>query len=420
MKYSYLAIDGKSKKYRSEINAESREEVKRILAERGMTAIEISEYKDPATSEGQENLPWWQRDIGAKDIHDVVLPKKKVLTTMHQMGIMMKSGISLAMAMEVLLDTEADKQMKRILTIISSELYNGVPLSQSFASFKTFPDVVVSLVAAGEANGRLDMAFENAADILHREITLESKIKSAMMYPIFLLVLTFAMIIVMSMFVLPSFADVFTAFGSDLPALSKAVMGFSDFMLAYWWLVLAIVLSVVFGFKALLNYNESFAMWLAEFLLKMPIIGPVMTTTYIARFCNIMSALTDAGVSILRALELSRDVISNIFMKDCLNQVIEDVKIGTPINISMSHYPVFDAILVSMVRVGEESGMFSDSMHKMAELYQEQSDEATKRLTDAMTPIMTVIVAGIVGVVAVSIVMPMFGMYGAVADSTHA
>ncbi len=415
MKYSYLAIDGKNKKYRSEVAAESREDVKRILADRGMTAIEISEVKDGVT--GEENLPWYQRDISTKDIHEVELPKKKVLTTLHQMAIMMKSGISLSMAMEVLLDTEADKQMKRILTIISSELYNGVPLSACMDSFKTFPEIVISLVAAGEANGRLDMAFDNAAEIMHRELTLSNKIKSAMMYPLFLVGLTIAMIIVMSMFVLPSFANVFLAFGSDLPLISKAVMAFSDFMLAYWWLVIIIVVGIVYGFKALLKYNESFAMWLAEFSLKVPIIGPVLSNTYVARFCNIMATLTDAGVSILKALELSRDVVSNIYMKDCLSQVIEDVKIGTPINVSMGHYDVFDSILVSMVRVGEESGMFSDSMHKMADLYQEQADESTKRLTDAMTPAMTIIVAGIVGVVAVSIVMPMFGMYSVVADS---
>ena len=419
MKYSYLAIDGKNKKYRSEVTAESREDVKRILAERGMTAIEISETKDSIAGDDQANVPWYQRDIQTKDIHDIELPKKKVLTTMHQMGIMMKSGISLSMAMEVLLDTEADRTMKRILNIVSSELYNGVPLSQSMGSFKTFPEIVISLVAAGEANGRLDMAFDNAADILHREIALSSKVKSAMMYPAFLMVLTLAMIIVMSMFVLPSFANVFLSFGSDLPAISKAVMGFSDFMLDFWWLLAIIIVGLVFGFRALLQYNDAFAMWLAEFLLKFPIIGDVLRNTYIARFCNIMATLTDAGVSILKALELSRDVVSNIFMKDCLSQVIEDVKIGTPINVSMSHYPVFDSILVSMVRVGEESGMFSDAMHKMADLYQEQADESTQRLTDAMTPVMTIIVAGIVGVVAVSIVMPMFGMYGVVAESSN-
>ena len=418
MKYTYLAIDGKNKKYRSEVVADSREDVKRILAERGMTPLEISESKD-SVNDGQDNLPWYKRDINLKEIHEVVLDKKKVLTTCHQMAIMMRSGISLSMAMEVMLDTEADKTMKRILTIVSNELYNGVPLSQSLGSFKTFPEIVISLVAAGEANGRLDMAFENAADILHREITLSAKIKSAMMYPLFLVGLTLGMIIVMSLFVLPSFANVFLSFGSDLPALSKAVMGFSDFMLGWWWLVLLIIIGIVVGFKFLLQYNDSFAMWLAEFLLKIPIIGDVMRNTYVARFCNIMATLTDAGVSILRALELSRDVISNIFMKDCLTQVIEDVKIGTPINVSMSHYEVFDSILVSMVRVGEESGMFSDAMHKMADLYQEQADESTKRLTEAMTPAMTIIVAGMVGIVAVAIVMPMFGMYGVVADSAH-
>lgn len=419
MKYSYLAVDGKNKKYRSEVNAESRDEVKRILAERGMTALEISEYKDPAAGGDQSNVPIWEREFGVTDPHEKDIPKKKVLATINQMAIMMKSGISMSMSMEVLLDTEADKDMRKILTIISSELYNGIPLSQSMGSFKCFPPVVVSLVAAGEANGRLDMAFENAAEILHKELTLSGKIKSAMMYPIFLMGLTLVMIIVMSMFVLPSFANVFTSFGSDLPAISKMVMAFSDFMLDWWWLVALIVVGIVVGFKSLLKYNDAFAMWLAEFLFKIPIIGDVIRTTYIARFCNIMASLTDAGVSILKSLELSRDVVSNIFMKDCLNQVIEDVKIGTPINVSMSHYAVFDTILVAMVRVGEESGMFSDSMHKMADLYQEEADEATKRLTDAMTPAMTIIVAGIVGVVAVSIVMPMFGMYGVVAESAH-
>ena len=230
MKYTYLAIDGKNKKYRSEVVADSREDVKRILAERGMTPLEISESKD-SVNDGQDNLPWYKRDINLKEIHEVVLDKKKVLTTCHQMAIMMRSGISLSMAMEVMLDTEADKTMKRILTIVSNELYNGVPLSQSLGSFKTFPEIVISLVAAGEANGRLDMAFENAADILHREITLSAKIKSAMMYPLFLVGLTLGMIIVMSLFVLPSFANVFLSFGSDLPALSKAVMGYSGFML---------------------------------------------------------------------------------------------------------------------------------------------------------------------------------------------
>ena len=128
-----------------------------------------------------------------------------------------------------------------------------------------------------------------------------------------------------------------------------------------------------------------------------------------------MATLTDSGVNILYSLELSRDVVGNKYVADCLSQVIEDVKIGTPINISLSRYPkAFDALFVSMVRVGEESGMLGDSLKKMADMYEEQSNEATQRMTDAMTPAMTIIIAVVVGFVVISIVQAMFGMYAVI------
>ena len=128
-----------------------------------------------------------------------------------------------------------------------------------------------------------------------------------------------------------------------------------------------------------------------------------------------MATLTSSGVNILYSLELSRDVVGNKFMSDCLNQVIEDVRIGTPINISLSRYPkAFDPLFVSMIRVGEESGMLSDSLNKMADMYDEQATDATQRMTDAMTTAMTIIIAGIVGFVVISIVQAMFGMYSVI------
>lgn len=128
-----------------------------------------------------------------------------------------------------------------------------------------------------------------------------------------------------------------------------------------------------------------------------------------------MATLTDSGVNILSSLELSRDVVGNKYIKDCLNQIIEDVKIGTPINVSIARYPkAFDALFVSMIRVGEESGMLGDSLNKMADMYNEQATEATKRMTDAMTPLMTIIIAFIVGFVVISIVQAMFGMYSVI------
>lgn len=333
------------------------------------------------------------------------------------MGLMMKAGISLSLAMEVLIDTEKDKNVRSILAEINKELYNGVPLSGSMAKFRAFPAIVINIVQAGEANGRLDMSFEQCALILEKEISLSGKIKSAMGYPIFLLGLTVVLILVLSILVIPTFANLFASFDSELPGITQFIMGVSDVIINYWYIIIAAVLALVFGFKALKKYNESFAMRWSQVQLKIPLVGTVMRLSHISRFCRMMATLSDAGVSILRSLELSRDVIPNLYMKDCMNQIIEDVKIGTPINVSMSRYPVFDSMLVSMIRVGEESGMLADSLKKMADMYEQQADESTKRLTDAMTPAMTILIGVVVGTVVISIVVPMFSMYDIVASS---
>ena len=236
-----------------------------------------------------------------------------------------------------------------------------------------------------------------------------------MIYPIFLLILTVALIIVMSVVVLPSFKDLFESFDSELPILTQITMGMSDVIVRFGWLIILIIVAIVITLRLLYKKNYSFCMWWSTFQLKIPIIGEVLRLNQITRFANMMATLTSSGVNILYALELSRDVVGNKFMADCLNQVIEDVRIGTPINISLSRHPkAFDPLFVSMVRVGEESGMLSDSLTKMADMYEEQANDATQRMTDAMTPAMTIVIAGVVGFVVISIVQAMFGMYSVI------
>lgn len=412
MEFSYVAVNEKNRKYRNRMTANTKEEVKRKLEQRGLIAISIDEVKKGS----QEDIPIWQRDLGgSKDVHTLKISNKRLLTFMHQMALMIRSGISLSVAMAVMCDTERDKNMLRILQEITANLYNGITLSQSLSSFKTFPTVYVNIIQTGEANGRLDEAFDKCVNLLKKEITLKNKIKGAMIYPIFLLILTIALIIVMSIVVLPAFKDLFESFGSELPIMTQITMGISDVLLHYGWLVVLIIVAIVVTLRILYKKNYSFCMWWSTFQLKIPIIGEVLRLNQLTRFANMMATLTSSGVNILFALELSRDVVGNKFMSDCLNQVIEDVRIGTPINISLSRYPkAFDPLFVSMIRVGEESGMLSDSLNKMADMYDEQATDATQRMTDAMTPAMTIIIAGIVGFVVISIVQAMFGMYSVI------
>lgn len=412
MEFSYVAVNEKNRKYRNRMTANTKEEVKRKLEQRGLIAISIDEVKKGS----QEDIPIWQRDLGGtKDVHTLKISNKRLLTFMHQMALMIRSGISLSVAMAVMCDTEKDKNMLRILQEITANLYNGITLSQSLSSFKTFPTVYVNIIQTGEANGRLDEAFDKCVSLLKKEITLKNKIKGAMIYPIFLLILTIALIIVMSIVVLPAFKDLFESFGSELPIMTQITMGISDVLLHYGWLVVLIIVAIVVTLRILYKKNYTFCMWWSTFQLKIPIIGEVLRLNQLTRFANMMATLTSSGVNILFALELSRDVVGNKFMSDCLNQVIEDVRIGTPINISLSRYPkAFDPLFVSMIRVGEESGMLSDSLNKMADMYDEQATDATQRMTDAMTPAMTIIIAGIVGFVVISIVQAMFGMYSVI------
>ncbi|MBD9049139.1 MAG: type II secretion system F family protein [Ruminococcus sp.] len=412
MEFSYVAVNEKNRKYRNRMTANTKEEVKRKLEQRGLIAISINEVKKGS----QDDIPIWQRDLGGtKDVHTLKISNKRLLTFMHQMALMIRSGISLSVAMAVMCDTEKDKNMLRILQEITSNLYNGITLSQSLSSFKTFPTVYVNIIQTGEANGRLDEAFDKCVSLLKKEITLKNKIKGAMIYPIFLLILTIALIIVMSIVVLPAFKDLFESFGSELPIMTQITMGISDVLLHFGWLVVLIIVAIVVTLRILYKKNYSFCMWWSTFQLKIPIIGEVLRLNQLTRFANMMATLTSSGVNILYSLELSRDVVGNKFMSDCLNQVIEDVRIGTPINVSLSRYPkAFDPLFVSMIRVGEESGMLSDSLNKMADMYDEQATDATQRMTDAMTPAMTIIIAGIVGFVVISIVQAMFGMYSVI------
>ena len=376
MEFSYVAVNEKNRKYRNRMTANTKEEVKRKLEQRGLIAISIDEVKKGS----QEDIPIWQRDLGgSKDVHTLKISNKRLLTFMHQMALMIRSGISLSVAMAVMCDTERDKNMLRILQEITANLYNGITLSQSLSSFKTFPTVYVNIIQTGEANGRLDEAFDKCVNLLKKEITLKSKIKGAMIYPIFLLILTIALIIVMSVVVLPAFKELFESFDSELPIMTQITMGISDVLLHFGWLVVLIIVAIVVTLRILYKKNYSFCMWWSTFQLKIPIIGEVLRLNQLTRFANMMATL------------------------------------GTPINISLSRYPkAFDPLFVSMIRVGEESGMLSDSLNKMADMYDEQATDATQRMTDAMTPAMTIIIAGIVGFVVISIVQAMFGMYSVI------
>lgn len=400
MRYSYIAVDSHNKKNTGTLTAVDQSEAVAQLQEKGLIALQI---KNDDSSAKDSNTKLWEREYFTnKDIHKVKIKKKKQLTILQQMGIMMKAGVSLSLAMDVLIASEKDRNSKSILMEINSDLYNGVPISAAMGKFHTFPEIIINIVQSGETNGRLDLAFERCAQIVEKELEITSKLRGALGYPVFLLFLTLGLVMVLNVVVLPSFSDLFKSFGKQLPALTVAVMGVSNFLTTKWFIVIGILAIVIFGSILLHKQCYAFAYGLDKFWLKIPVIGTLLRQSYIARFSRIMSSLVASGVDIVRSLEISRDVIPNRHLKSCLTQVIDDVKIGVPINQAMAQFPVFDALLVSMLKVGEESGQLHETMEKLANLYEDQTAQSTKRLTRMMEPLMTIIIAVVVGIVIIS------------------
>ena len=391
-----MALNARNQKKEGAIEAATQGEAINQLREKGLIVQDLTELG----SNSDEPTSFWQMDLGG-DIHTKKIKPKKLLMIMSQLGMMMKAGINLSLSMQIMIDSEKDVSMKKILREINENLYSGFTLSQSMKNFAGFPAIYVSIVEAGEANGRLDEAFEQCALICKKDMALS----------------VIVVVIILTCFVLPTFKDVYGSFGAELPGLTKALMAFSDFLIGYWWLCIIVVVGIVVGIKTLKKSNADFNMAWAKMMLKIPLVGPIIRQSSLARFCRLMSTLTDAGIPIHKAMALARDVVPNIFVREKIQAVLDDVQIGVTIHDAMAKHPVFDPILVSMIRVGEESGMLGDSLHKMADLFESQTDESTQRLTDAMTPIMTVVIGVVVGTLVVSMILPMFGMYSIVGES---
>lgn len=416
MQFKYSAVDGRGKRIDGEIAAADRGAAVAELKGKGLipTSINVMTPKNAARNATQKS-GIFEGDIFGGDPHKAQLKPKKLLSILSQMGIMMKAGVSLSLAMEVLIEQESDKLAIKILQEISDGLYAGLSISQSMKKFATFPKTVINIVSAGEANGRLDIAFERASTNLGKQIAMRGKIKSAMNYPAFLMVLTIMLVFIMNVVVLPTFVGLFDSMGAELPGLTVAVMAFSDFLTTKWYYLLAGGIIAWGSLKIALTQSRGFRLQFDRAMLKLPIFGKLIMQSAIAQFCGIMNSLVEAGIEIVSALEIARDVVPNAFIRSKISKIVEDVKVGMSINRSMAATEVFDPLLVSMIRVGEESGALDEVLGKMAALYEDQTDEAVKNMTAMMEPMMTVIIAVVVGTVVISIILPMFGMYDVIA-----
>ena len=395
--FVFKAMDLTGRQATGEVEAESKQHVSDQLKSRGLIVLDIA---DKRTSK-ELKLPGANR---------VKLTDIAVMT--RQLATMVSSGMTILKALYVLEAQTESKPLAETLTKVRKDVEAGLPLSDALDRHqKVFSPLFVAMTRAGETGGVLESALLRVADQIESEDSLRRQVKSAMVYPG--VIMTFAGIVLLALviFLVPIFEDIFKDFGGDLPLITKITVSISDFVTGRWYLLIAGVAGSVVGFKKWKSSVRGRQQWDA-FRLKIPMkIGTIVQKVALARWSRTLSALTTAGVPLLRALDITGKTAGNWVIEKAMADVIENVKRGGTIAAPLKDISVFPSMVTHMIGVGEETGALDTMLSKVADFYEDQVAAAVKSLTSILEPIMIVVVGAIVGFIVVAMYMPMFKVY---------
>jgi len=330
----------------------------------------------------------------------------------RQVGTMVGSGVVIVRAVNIIMNRDGlDKKIKDIYSALYGDLKQGLSLSEAMEEQNgTFPPMLINMIKSGEASGNMDKTLMKMAEHYEKEERLNSKIKSALTYPMILGVITVAVIIILFVFVLPQFFDLFNSYGADLPALTAAMVAISNFLTKKWYIYVPIIVAIVFGIRVLKKSPE-FNLKLDEFKLKMPKIGPLLKIIYTARFSRTISSLYASGIPLVDCLVIAKGTIGNEYIAGQIDDLVKEVKGGATVSEVIAKVDGFDSKLSATILIGEETGKLDEMLDSTADAFDYESDQASGRLTALIEPVMLVVMAITVGVVIISVIQPIYGMY---------
>jgi type IV pilus assembly protein PilC len=329
----------------------------------------------------------------------------------RQFATMIESGLSVVQSLVILEDQTEDKNLAAVVRELRSDVEGGKLLSQAMARHpRVFSRLYVAMVEAGEAAGILDTVLDRVAHQIEKETAIKRRVKGAMIYPI--LVLSFATLVLIGMltFLVPIFVGIFEDFGGELPTLTKAVVGASELVRGSWYILFPAVGGGIYGLRRWKRTEAGRRVW-DSFKLRIPMkIGDVVHKVALARFSRTLSTLTGAGVDIIKSLEITGQTSGNWVIEEALVTVREKVHEGIPISAPLLENPAFPPMVAHMVKVGEETGELEKMLGKVADFYEDEVDSAIQSLTSIIEPIMMIGVGVMVGIVIISMYLPMFKM----------
>jgi type IV pilus assembly protein PilC len=388
--YSYTAIDRAGRDRKGSIEADSKDKVRELLKTDGLTALTISE----------QNL--LTRDI---NIDFGGKPKARDMSIFcRQFVSIVNAGVTIIDAMEMLSDQTENKMLKKAIAEAKFAVEKGESLADAMRlNKKVFSDMFITMVEAGEASGSLEVSFSRMADQFEKEAKLKALVKKASIYPAVVAIVAVVVVIAMLTFVVPTFQQMFKDLGTTLPAITLFVVSLSKFMQSYWYVViLGIVLIVV-----LVKYfqtTDAGRRFFGRISMKLPLFGKLTVKTASSRLARI------------DALEITSNVMTNIFFKEAVQQAKEDVTMGTTLSEPLYRGKLFPTLVCHMLKIGEESGNVEAMLDKLADYYDEEVEISTQSLMAALEPAIIIFLAVIIGTIIISIILPMAQMYSGLSN----
>jgi len=337
------------------------------------------------------------------------ISQKDITFFTRQLATMLKAGVPMLQAFDIVARGHSNARFARLMMQIKSKIEQGSSLSQAFREHpQHFDDLYCNLVHAGETSGTIDAILDRLALYLEKIIAIKSKIKSALFYPISVLVVAIVVVWVIMVWVIPAFKQVFTSFGADLPAPTLMVIAISDFVVAWWWLVFLAVAGTITGALLLYRRSAAFRVGFDRLLLKIPIIGPIVQKATIARWTRTLATMFTAGVPLVESLDAVAGASGNAVYASATKRIQTDVSTGTSLTNAMSNTMIFPSMVLQMTQIGEESGSLDGMLSKVADFYEREVDDAVAALSSLLEPIIIVFLGVVIGGLVVAMYLPIF------------
>ena len=395
--FTYQVIDSSGKEKKGNIQAENENDAKRKLKNEGYMVISLTK----ATALTKEiNF-----EFGGK------IKPRDLSVFSRQFVSMINAGVTILDTLEMLGEQTENKTMAKAIKGVYGDIQKGETLSEGLRKYpKVFPKIMVSMVAAGEASGKIDVAFERMSEHFEKSAKMNGMLKKAAVYPIMVSIVALAVTVVMLVKVIPSYESMFKDMGSDLPGITKAVVAMSDFVVAYWYIVVMAIAGIVIGLK-IFSKTVPGQKVVGTISMKMPVFGNLVVKTAASNFARTLSTLIYSGLPMIEALAITANTMTNYWYKEALREAKEEVAKGVPLSEPIVASGLFPPMVGHMTKIGEETGDLEGMLNRMSNYYDEEVELATQTVMAAMEPMIIMVLAVVVGGLVAAIMAPMLSMY---------